>query len=374
MTRFIFFVCIAILIGFNYGNYFSWHWFSKWTVLTGLFSLFFSAWAGRRLGYVFSPIIFLCLSSAAEIFAWNFNEYQPWVSPMMFVTLAKTASYGFVSVVMAVFALATLPKHITRAVRESFVIIATIGSLATIFHITSSVNERGSFSGNPSMHGGLLACLIPFAWLIKNIKWRLAFIGAVVAAILLVQASIPLGVLSVTAISLLLAKYGINKKQIYISLGGLLFLGMVGDSMMPDSFLNSSGRWQNWIHIMKWWWDNSNHWLGTGFGTSLVLLPYAQTQMNWVNGDFYLWMHNDWLQILFELGFVGLLFTLMAWFTLARKSFRSPHLFASFMGFSALACFNYPLRLPIHVTCLTLLCWLILNQKGESHGKSNEIC
>ena len=61
----------------------------------------------------------------------------------------------------------------------------------------------------------------------------------------------------------------------------------------------------------------------------------------------FFWLHNDWLQILFEQGPVGLVSVLVLSLYALKKSFRRPYLFGAGCAYCAVMLGNYPLRMAL---------------------------
>ncbi len=66
-------------------------------------------------------------------------------------------------------------------------------------------------------------------------------------------------------------------------------------------------RWDIIEPSMQWWANNANHYFGTGIGSYEWVAGYHNLQPP------LMWLHSDWLQILFEIGFVGLFVVLTAY-------------------------------------------------------------
>lgn len=61
-----------------------------------------------------------------------------------------------------------------------------------------------------------------------------------------------------------------------------------------------------WAQHMDFWLQlpTSYHWFGTGFGSYQWIGPFLNSKFA---GKGFIWMHNDYLQLLFETGYIGLL-------------------------------------------------------------------
>ena len=113
-----------------------------------------------------------------------------------------------------------------------------------------------------------------------------------------------------------------------------------------NTFLADTGRFVIWKAGLQWWWDHYSVWIGSGTGTTIVLLTGIQVMTRTTLDNLFLWFHNDWLQILFENGAIGLvlIINLFCW---ALWESRKLKYFPAILCFGAVAFFNYPLHSPL---------------------------
>jgi hypothetical protein len=118
---------------------------------------------------------------------------------------------------------------------------------------------------------------------------------------------------------------------------------------MGAKFLTSSAREPMWDLMFKWWFEHANHFLGTGPGTFWIYGPAVQVIANGKvpdpNFQVFSWMHNDWLQILFENGSVGLATIVALYIYMLKRAWEIPCLFAMVVGYGFIALAQYPLHL-----------------------------
>ncbi len=108
-------------------------------------------------------------------------------------------------------------------------------------------------------------------------------------------------------------------------------------------FAENYGRFANWEKMMRFWDDNLSHTFGSGPGTYWV---YVQAVEGIKDKDkIWLRMHNDWFQILFEQGWVGLISIIYLFISMLKRSFHEPVIFSMVLGFGLIACTMYPLHL-----------------------------
>lgn len=118
---------------------------------------------------------------------------------------------------------------------------------------------------------------------------------------------------------------------------------IAGMFLERDQLLNSNERVERWKTFMSWWIDHNDKILGTGSGTFEWLGPIIERR----DSNAYVFMHNEYLQILFEQGIVGLALFLIVFYVAARRSFKTPWLFASLCSVSVAMLTQFPLRFVI---------------------------
>lgn len=206
-----------------------------------------------------------------------------------------------------------------------------------------AINSCGGSLSNPSMNSSLLVVTLPFLLALTRgwVRWLCLILA--VAAVFISKGSIGVGLLAAMA-CLYALRFGYWK---------LLYLGALsiaaGRLIYGPVMFNSGNRWDTWVFLMGKWFQNAkNYPFGMGYGTFGVFSANLQLaeghDTNW-----WIRMHNDWLELLFTLGFVGLALSVLVYLTallrfFARKEYTetiSMCLFGLMMGM------NYPLHDPI---------------------------
>ncbi len=194
---------------------------------------------------------------------------------------------------------------------------------------------------NGSLDSCFIALMAPSILFSKKNNFKIIYFSLILIAIILAKSNTGIFVLAL----MLLAQSILNKKyikELLISLGLTLppilyFLG--------SKFLSSTGRLNNWKTMMSFWREHANHFIGTGPGTYWV---YSQwVEIHKVGDQAFTWMHNDWLQVLFEQGYIGLACVLFLFFMMLKKSFNRPSLFSVVLGYGFIALTQFPLHLFI---------------------------
>lgn len=123
-----------------------------------------------------------------------------------------------------------------------------------------------------------------------------------------------------------------------------------------EKMFYSGGRTDQYKWAMNWWTENISHWSGSGHGTYWTFGPYIQIiGKHQANMGYWAFMHNDWLQILFELGIIGLILAALTYGVMVWKSRLNPVLLASILTLGAVSVFQMPLRYPISLVIVIML-------------------
>lgn len=238
---------------------------------------------------------------------------------------------------------------------------------AVQFLYEESGHFRIGFLTNASMNGCLLAAGLPIvhrnfrgltpAWL----RWLPT--SACVLAVVLTEASLPLGVLAGTVFALFLKR---RPKLLWLAPVPLI----VGYALMGGGLLSDSGRFGMWSRAITFWLEQGHIWMGFGLGSSAAWLPYIQQVTHYAHSNFYYpFFHSDWIQILFELGMIGFMLTLIPVSIALYRGYcrRDPTLFASFFGLCLCALANWPVHLPIGSFMISVLFVKLLVGHGYVH-------
>lgn len=350
-----------------------------------LASVFASVQIAKRTSWGFLPLLLSCLLSGVYRGMWAFNGWMGIKDEGIREGLLHDAIYAYLVVLLGGLFLAWYPKRLNLPIRYLLNTIFYLSVGYTILQYGSIGYERGAFSGNASMNGCLIACLLPVSMSIwKNEAQKIISFCLAALAIYMTDASLPMGVLAVVCAGYFIAV----SPSLKWAFGGAAFIfgSIIGVAynFTPD-FLNSSGRWKIWKQIITIFWNKGDVWFGEGIGgtfhiVSMIQVHLAQIDHNtrtmaqkiplaWIHKDpsldLFPWLHNDWLQTFFELGFIGLGSALLVYAFLCIKAYKRPALFASLLGFGAMATFNYPCRLVQSAICIICLVALIL--RDENH-------
>lgn len=348
------------------GNYWSATWLSKWAFMFWAASIGFSWWAAKRTSFFHFPLMAYAFTSLIYIAAGPQNPYAVFFDPVTVVALQKNAFFGLaeITVIIGAFSLMAREKGLQVGAHLGLIAVWLIGTVSILS--LQRPPDNGLWFGNPSMGAGLLACLVPFVWpnhvqLIehKDRKWvsTLFVISWAITLVMIyrTRTSVPWGVLGVVTSAYLLAMS--PKKVFAFSISAILAACMIplGQRLLGTEFWDQNKRFEIWKMGWDWFWLHGSPSVGMGYSTTQVLLPIEQMITGHFNGDYFLWFHNDWLQLAIEGGYIGMACVFLSLFRLLWAGKNFPTLFASLAGFITLGLFNYPLRMPIHCFCLVIV-------------------
>lgn len=259
-------------------------------------------------------------------------------------------------------------------------LIAFFGSFWVIYRWYSGQLVYGLML-NSSMEGTFLAVMAPVILFkkrnldfIDNYRW-LCIIPSI--AVVLTQSSVGIGGFCLAIlINNILEKEDSRIKSIGLTFSFAILFFSVGYLYVGNQLFSDSLRFICWDWSWNWWKVGANKLFGTGAGTFWGLGPWIQikelalacdgslaqtascaiAKKVYQENNYYTFMHNDWLQSLFEYGFVGLSFFTITFFRCIQRSFSKPWLISSVITFSAVSFINMPARYVL--TSIAGLCFL----------------
>lgn len=246
---------------------------------------------------------------------------------------------------------------------------------------------------NTSTEGTFLAIMTPIIILKKDqMKFlhRFKVLYAVpVVATFYTTSSMGIGGLALSAFV-----YSLLRKDKTIVVAGLLISCAIligAYYFLGERFVSDSGRILCWKWSFDWWFKGANLLLGTGLGSFWVIGPHIQqTTTEWICGhwgpsatceaakiqyqynNLYLFMHSDWLQVLFETGIVGFLIAVIAYVISLIKSIDKDWLFIAVVSVGAQCAGNMVVRYTLPALA-TLIIFRYSLEKNKSNDLLNEI-
>lgn len=216
------------------------------------------------------------------------------------------------------------------------------------------VNDSLSFGGYSSMSAGLLVTLFPLSLKCLDFKkWGLFEFGYLSGitfwAVILSGSSMPY--FQITAmIGVYILSFREWAPLKLVAVGAPIATGLL---LLGPELYTSNDRLRFWSEILQWWYDSGQWFTGLGNGTAQMIFPNKSPTG-------YPWAHNDFIQILFENGILGLLSVLYFVWYLFKRSKRHLDLRAAFVSFLVCAFFNMPLHIAPHALFGAFIMWEIL--------------
>lgn len=230
---------------------------------------------------------------------------------------------------------------------------------------------------NTSMEGNFLAIMAPIIFFKKrNLGFmdKYPLLGLIpVVAIIITKSSNGMGGLCLGLLVAVMAMRTapFKKTPLLVAPVVIAFVGYlyIGKAMFSDSL-----RFICWEWSFDWWYANASKYFGTGIGTFWGLGPWIQikdlaeacngatveqckrAEFLFQKNNYYTFMHNDWGQLLFEGGIVGLLIGAWAFIKSVLGSIGKPWLLSSIAVFAATSFINMPSRYVL--TAVTGACLL----------------
>lgn len=212
-----------------------------------------------------------------------------------------------------------------------------------------------AFNGSPtgivgatSIDSALIGCLYPFAHC-KAKRWKaplkLFHFAMVLLSVMILNGSIGYACF---AVSVLIAFLDLNKWKMHLFKSSLISVGImvIAHSLMGMKLFDSSSRFHMYYISIKWWLQNANQWIGTGLSTYWVYGPLIQDENKWYKSDYFTFLHSDILQILFELGWIGMFLFIALIVTMIIKvvRLRDNILLASIASYLVFMLLYFPLH------------------------------
>lgn len=231
--------------------------------------------------------------------------------------------------------------------------LLTFAAVLNAMYILFSGLEYGMLN-NKASDASFIACMLPMA---NFICWPI-----MIAGILATKSSTGIAGVGVAIAAMLFQKFNIRKficivtpLTILIVIFSYLYLG--------EDLLFHSGRKYVYANAWMFYQTYINPWLGAGTGTFTTWGVASQKLAKFP--EIWTWLHNDYLEVLFENGIVGLVLCLGTYFYLIRSLFRRhTDEFSTALVYGFIALTQMPLRL--YVTQLLGVCLLARAFKDET--------
>jgi len=248
-----------------------------------------------------------------------------------------------------------------RMILNYFAVIAIADAFIMIFRF---FYHHGGYPNawwvvtNASLDACFVALMSPIIWgLSDHRKIRIACIVVTLLAIILAKSNT--AILMVFSIILTYCVSRRNLKHLFSASFATLLVTPVICVWLGPKLMTNMGRYHNWQNMMTYWYHNMNLWIGAGQGTYWGYAASLQAGSR----DIFLWMHNDWLQVLFEGGIIFFTSMLILYFFMLKKSVNRPELFSMVIAYGLIAMTLYPLHLFVYQMVGTVLVYCCFREE-----------
>lgn len=251
-----------------------------------------------------------------------------------------------------------------RAIENALGWSSVVNSLSVICGFitgTGKLDFHGGYSGfidYESVNGVLIACTLPFIW-----RLTLSFIPSLcltligLFAIYLTGAAAPVVVLTCLVFFWVMSET--RKRLPSLSKGSCLVGAIIlslcvfaAGSFVDQGIVDDTGRFAAWRVFMKAWGEKLPVIWGSGPGTYPLFAVETQLETGYNisreagTGSFWIYLHNEWLQTLYESGVIGLGLVIGVYLKSGWSYFkRGDYLHvASLLGYGASSLVVFPTR------------------------------
>lgn len=247
-------------------------------------------------------------------------------------------------------------------------VIAWVGIANALIMIGTRL-ALGSVYGmvpSPAMNSALVACCLP-AMSYRDSRFSVPMFWVMLAAIFVAGQSTGIAAaLAVFAVILMGEFKGkkLPRKVVLLSWAACFgFLALMAWVLMPkgdfsiSELLSSRGRTETWRLMLEQIGSgfDTRQVLGSGLGTFEWLHPIYQAQHT-TPSQYFLWAHNEFLQVLYENGVLGLGALLVLVVRVVHGAWKSPELLATAAAYGIAMMTQPPLRVaPFQILGVVLL-------------------
>lgn len=303
--------------------------------------LMLGVYFGKRYGYLAATLASYMACSSVWATLWRHNKFM--ALGLRDVALERACAVGMLSTVLTWF---VVSQEIPSRKRMAQLLTAFGLYVCIHFWFLSPAFAPEGFLMTPTMTGVFLMLLFPVVFRESKIL-AVVFVvtglqaGSETASACAIALAAGYGLVYIPRFTLKLGAFSAAMSAIWLYDHGIAAIAA-----------RSNLRFQIWTLAMTWWNQHPFHWLGMGAGTAYTLVPYIQDQTHTLSVRFT-YLHNEFLQALFELGWVGLglilcLATLTAYRAWKR---RDAHGLAFLLALIPASATGFPFR---HETFLVL--------------------
>ena len=335
---------------FSLGGFSPIEWYLSWIAIAYAAGVVFS----RRYGLLAGATFFWIAFSGLRMFASPGVPF-PHDEEIWNASFQGDAAASLASIALCLFAISVFETKNWIAVFNWL----AVANAVTIFACKFFYIEPTGLLANPSMSGCLSAALLPL-FFHRESRLNLLWMLLVHASVFVSAQSQPIGLFFVP-IGLRLIQ-----KRCWKTLGAAVIASfIVGVLIAGHDLFDSNGRMTVWKLAFPFWWKTANPFLGIGLGSFWHVGPWLTLHRFWQP---FLWLHSDWLQVLFESGILGLALVTSLFCQAVYFAKNNTVLCISLLTYGAWAIANFPLHNPISAL---LGVFLMHESLGKAQAKKN---
>jgi len=311
-----------------------------WPIAAVLCGFIWALWIADKLGFWAAALCFYALLSGLWMFSWVHGDVDKYSIPTLF-SLYRHSTHSTLLMVLFVSAVAALKLERLRGLLTYLGVINFFNCLYVIYQFATRLDYfiSGGFLWNASINASFIAVF----WSVLQHRLRPGWprwvnLGVTWLAVLCSGSSI--GLLAfLLSLVFYYRKWGHYVFILWATLcGGMYYF-------IESSLLSSSGRFKVWSDLLTWHWKEFNLIFGSGNGTFQVWSVNIQKTLGTFDeNNTWLWMHNDWAQIYFDLGILGTVLAMGFYISTVRGAPK--YLMPSLIAFIPVSFFNWPLHEP----------------------------
>lgn len=327
------------------------HYIDQWFWGLSFISIILAIQLGKRTSVVLALTSLYFLISTISCF---YNPYYSiGLSPSVKFLYQSITAKSFTSMLSIGFIASFLSNEAIKQILRGFGFLIPISGFLMLIHFLFPDAFESTIGGgilnNPSISGCFIAASIPISFKFQKNYWFVLWgiIGVACAQSISAWATLFVSVIAIlwcySRFASCVAAYSIGCAMV-----------VIGKNLSTGSIFESSGRFELWGYVWPYFITHVNPMLGAGAGSFKAFGPIIQSKFDFIHNQYFLWAHNDWLQIMFEFGLLGLFLALgsFAWVLFQAKN---PLVFSSLASFGFLMLTQYPLRLflpSLFIACL----------------------
>ncbi len=323
-------------------------------IIAALLFLFVASSASIGTFWMVSPMTQISHDLSKSLGTLWLPQFETTLISDMDISAAQSIVFLFAVTIPILF---TVKEHLALWL-NSFRVLIVISVILCFFNFFRNDKAATGILGNCSADSMFFALSLPLMWFTTE-KYLILFPLAGILLCLSVWHSVT-GPLMVFA--MIWGLFLFQRK--YLELIVLSFSSMLATFFYVFHFgvlKITNGRLTIWQMTIQTFADLKNYWFGNGTGSFVPVLVQVQ-HIHGVN-DKFPWAHNEFLQILFEQGVIGLSLAFSLWLLTLWFSRKTEWLFLTNIAFGVGTLSQFPLRMFPTALFMVLICRLSFNKE-----------